>query len=45
MNVLTIEQSKADYRGDFAFYGTTIVVLAVLLVIGTPHAECPRVAF
>jgi cyclopropane-fatty-acyl-phospholipid synthase len=45
MNVLTIEQSKAAYWADFAFYGATIVVLAVALVVGTPHTQWPRVAF
>jgi len=45
MNVLAIEQSKAAYWGDFAFYGGTIVALAVTLVVGTSHAEWPRVAF
>ena len=42
MNVLTIEQSKAAYWADFAFYGTTIMVLAVVLVVGTPQAQWPR---
>jgi cyclopropane-fatty-acyl-phospholipid synthase len=45
MNVLTIEQSKAAYWADFAFYGTTIMVLAVTLAVGTPHAQWPRLAF
>ena len=45
MNVLTIEQSKAAYWADFAFYGTTIMVLAVVLVVGTPQAQWPRLAF
>jgi cyclopropane-fatty-acyl-phospholipid synthase len=45
MNVLTIEQGKAAYWGDFAFYGATIVFLAVALVVGTPHAQWPRLAF
>jgi cyclopropane-fatty-acyl-phospholipid synthase len=45
MNVLTIEQSKAAYWADFAFYGTMIVVLAVTLAVGTPHAQWPSVVF
>jgi hypothetical protein len=45
MNVLTIEQSEAAYWADFAFYGTTIVVLAVTLVVDTPQAQWPKVAF
>jgi sterol desaturase/sphingolipid hydroxylase (fatty acid hydroxylase superfamily) len=45
MNVLTIGQSKAAYWADFVFYGATILVLAVVLVLGTPHAQWPRVAF
>jgi hypothetical protein len=45
MNFLTIEQSKAAYWADFAIYGSMIVVLAIALVVGTPHALWPRVAF
>jgi hypothetical protein len=45
MNVLTLEQGKAAYRADFAFYGITMVVLAVVLVVGTPQALGPRRAF
>jgi hypothetical protein len=45
MNVLRIEQSKAAYWADFALYGTTIVVVAVALVVDTPHAQWISVAF
>jgi cyclopropane-fatty-acyl-phospholipid synthase len=45
MNVFTIEHSKTAYWADFAFFGATIVVLAITVAVGTPHAQWPRVAF
>ncbi len=45
MSVLTIEQSKVAYWADFAFYGTMIVALATVLVVATPPAQWPRIAF
>jgi sterol desaturase/sphingolipid hydroxylase (fatty acid hydroxylase superfamily) len=44
MNLFTIEQSKAVYRADFAFYGAAILVLAVLLATGAPHAHWQKYA-
>jgi cyclopropane-fatty-acyl-phospholipid synthase len=39
VKLFTIEQNKAVYWADFAFYGTTIGVLAVTLVLVTPHDQ------
>lgn len=43
MNFFTIEQTKAAYWADFAFYGAVIVGLAATLVIGTPRAQWPEI--
>lgn len=45
MSVLTIEQSKVAYWADFAFYGTMIVALAIVVVVGAAPAQWPRIAF
>jgi cyclopropane-fatty-acyl-phospholipid synthase len=39
MTMMTIEQGRVAYWADFAFYGASIVALAVTLMIGTPHAQ------
>jgi cyclopropane-fatty-acyl-phospholipid synthase len=38
MKLFTIEQSKIAYWADFAFYGATIVMLSLVLMVASPHA-------
>jgi cyclopropane-fatty-acyl-phospholipid synthase len=45
MTFFTIEQTKAVYWADFAFYGLTIMLLAVFLAVGSPHAMRAKCAY
>jgi Fatty acid hydroxylase superfamily len=45
VKLFTIEQTKAAYCADFAFYGATIVVLVAALLVYVTPARLPRLAF
>ena len=39
MGLLSLEQSRASVRADFAFYGLVVLVLAVVALLDTPRTE------